>query len=179
MKRKQVKGNNQGFTLIELLVVIAIIGILASVVLASLNSARGKARDAARIAQLEEIEKALNLFWVDNGYYPRESAGANGQICRTCTSSDPDNIINVLENYMGGLPEDPLHNGTNYRFYYDGSHNCGGNPIQSVVFAVQVENSANANNGLGGGTKCTTWGAEGRPGGSSANSYNIVLGDAS
>ena len=61
---------NKGFTLIELLVVIAIIGMLSSVVLASLNSAREKARDAKRIADLREIEKALELYFDDNGEYP-------------------------------------------------------------------------------------------------------------
>ena len=59
-----------GFTLIELLVVIAIIGILASVVLASLNSARERARDTASISQLKEINKALSLFHLNNGSYP-------------------------------------------------------------------------------------------------------------
>ncbi len=61
---------NKGFTLIELLVVIAIIGILASIVLASLNSARTKSRDARRIADLKQIQIALELFFDANRSYP-------------------------------------------------------------------------------------------------------------
>lgn len=67
---KTYRKSHPGFTLIELLVVIAIIGILASVVLASLNTARSKSRDAARLAQAQEFEKALALYFADNGSYP-------------------------------------------------------------------------------------------------------------
>ncbi len=62
--------NNLGFTLIELLVVVAIIGILASVVLASLNTARAKARDASRITSIRQIQTALELYFNANGSYP-------------------------------------------------------------------------------------------------------------
>ncbi|MBY0473090.1 type II secretion system GspH family protein [Patescibacteria group bacterium] len=61
---------NRGFTLIELLVVIAIIGILASIVMVNLTVARQKARDARRIADVKNIQLALEQFYSANLYYP-------------------------------------------------------------------------------------------------------------
>ena len=65
-----LKNTKKGFTLIELLVVIAIIGILSSVVLASLATARQKSRDAKRISDVGQIQLALELFFDANQSYP-------------------------------------------------------------------------------------------------------------
>ncbi|HET8575276.1 MAG TPA: type II secretion system protein [Candidatus Paceibacterota bacterium] len=62
--------NNKGFTLIELLVVIAIIGLLASVILASLSTAREKSRDARRLSDVGQIRIALEGYNDDHGGYP-------------------------------------------------------------------------------------------------------------
>jgi prepilin-type N-terminal cleavage/methylation domain-containing protein len=67
---RSLKNSRRGFTLIEVLVVIAIIGILSSVVLASLSIARMKSRDAKRIAELGQLALALELYFDVNQSYP-------------------------------------------------------------------------------------------------------------
>lgn len=74
-----MKKFTKGFTLIELLVVIAIIGILSSVVLASLNTARDKGANAAAKANLNNARAQAELFYDDNGrtYTTVCTAGTN------------------------------------------------------------------------------------------------------
>ncbi|NCN52678.1 type II secretion system protein [Candidatus Parcubacteria bacterium] len=69
---------NRGFTLIELLVVIAIIGILASVVLASLNSARDKGADAAIKSSVNNARAQAELYYSNNNNYTAVCTGTGG-----------------------------------------------------------------------------------------------------
>ncbi len=67
-----MKKFTRGFTLIELLVVIAIIGILASIVLVSLNSARNKGKDARVISDVQQMRTAF-----ESGYNGSDYADLN------------------------------------------------------------------------------------------------------
>jgi prepilin-type N-terminal cleavage/methylation domain-containing protein len=106
--------NKRGFTLIELLVVIAIIGILASVILASLNTARAKAQDAKTKAELKQIQSALEMYYDKYGTYQVAGAGAvglgNGWMEYENGSSYPLAITTVLANegFLGKIiPQNP------------------------------------------------------------------------
>ncbi len=97
--------NKKGFTLIELLVVIAIIGILASVVLASLNTARAKGADAAIKANLSGIRAQAELLYSDNSCYgDATSCNAAAKPVATCPAAvtadnsltDNANVVNAI-----------------------------------------------------------------------------------
>ena len=84
---------NKGFTLIELLVVIAIIGILSSVVLASLNSARQKGQDAAIKSNLNNMRAQAEMYFDNNEYSYGTASSVDGEVTGTtennvCNSSD-------------------------------------------------------------------------------------------
>lgn len=93
-----MKNTKKGFTLIELLVVIAIIGILSSVVLASLNNARRKSRDARRMADLQQIKLAAELYFDANG------------------SEYPATLSLLAPEFIGTVPIDPL--GVDHPYVY-------------------------------------------------------------
>jgi prepilin-type N-terminal cleavage/methylation domain-containing protein len=86
--------HSKGFTLIELLVVVAIIGLLASVILASLNTARGKARDAKRESDLNNIQIALEMYYDKYGTYLVAGTGytAGGVSCG-CGFIGEENVL--------------------------------------------------------------------------------------
>lgn len=101
---------SRGFTLIELLVVIAIIGILASIVLASLNTARKKGRDARRISDMKQVQLALELYYDANGsQYP---IGNASPYAMTQSAN-----LNLSPAYIATLPIDPINNGNNVYKY--------------------------------------------------------------
>jgi len=75
-----MKSNKSAFTLIELLVVIAIIGLLASLSVISLSSARSKARDVKRAADVKQVSTALEMFFNDAGRYPTSTDFVDGTL---------------------------------------------------------------------------------------------------
>jgi prepilin-type N-terminal cleavage/methylation domain-containing protein len=99
---KFIKNIRRGFTLIELLVVIAIIGLLASIVLVSLQTSRIKARDARRIADVHQVRIALELYVDSNKAYP--VPGGGGGWCGLITG-------NTFNTFLSSVPRDPLDTG--------------------------------------------------------------------
>lgn len=70
VKYQRSNVRSRGFTLIELLVVITVIGFLLTVAFVAFENARSKARDAKRVANIDQIRKALDLYFNSQGSYP-------------------------------------------------------------------------------------------------------------
>lgn len=97
----------RGFTLIELLVVITIIGILSSIVLVSLNSARSKARDARRKADMRQLQIALEFYYDNNGSYPASDNWLSSEPGDFFSNNGGNWIPGLVPQYMPTLPRDP------------------------------------------------------------------------
>jgi general secretion pathway protein G len=114
----------KGFTLIELLVVIAIIAILSTVVMAGLNSARLKGRDAKRLADVKQMQAAMELYFDSCGGYPSMgSAGAYSTWTTTATgntafqaATTPTCAAGQWAQFMASVPFNPAPGGANYGY---------------------------------------------------------------
>lgn len=98
--------NKKGFTLIELLVVIAIIGLLSTLAVVALGSAREKARDAKRLSDLKQVQTALELFYTDNNGYPTSTVSL-GAAAAACLNSSGFTTAGCANAYMPQVPADP------------------------------------------------------------------------
>jgi len=104
--------NKKGFTLIEILIVVGIIGILSSVVLIGLGPTQRLGRDARRLADLRNVQNALELYFNRCGYYP----GGAVQPTQPCgvRSSAPvswsalNDVMRQSGIVTGRLPADPI-----------------------------------------------------------------------
>lgn len=118
MRRPLKKDKKRkGFTLIELLAVIAIIGLLSTVVISSLNSARKKARDAVRAKDMQTIYTMLTQYSLEYGGIPRTSTYGDANSGGWDYSSQP--VVNptflsflVTSGIAKQVPVDPINNMT-------------------------------------------------------------------
>jgi type II secretion system protein G len=127
----QISKKVKGFTLIELLVVIAIIGVLASIVLASLDSSRKKGRDARRLADIKQIQLALELYYDQNNAFPPDNGTTNGVY-----TFDPTLLTSA--GYISAVPTDPL-TGKPYPYVAYNAGASPGTPCISYHLGAELE----------------------------------------
>jgi type II secretion system protein G len=109
VKRSRLKP---AFTLIELLVVIIILGILAALITGNFFTSLKKGRDAKRKADLEQVQRALELHYEDNRAYPEAIYVSGGEISDTETGKV----------YMKKVPVDPQGSTYGYETDEDGTY---------------------------------------------------------
>jgi len=129
----------KAFTLVELLVVIAIIGLLSTVAVVSLSSARVKARNAKRVADIKQLMVAFNLGLSasTSGTYP----STTGDFCISTTcyggwkNYGPDDTVNsFFTPFMPNKPSDPSDGGARGYGGYIYTVWAGGTAPSGVVF---------------------------------------------
>ncbi|KKQ55003.1 MAG: Prepilin cleavage/methylation [Parcubacteria group bacterium GW2011_GWA2_38_13] len=127
--------NQKGFTLIELLVVIAIIGLLSTLAVISLSSARGKARDAQRLSDVKQISTLIELEAAENNDPTDLLEGCVTATPRTTLCSGPNSItLAVMSRFR-----DPTGRGTGTVCVDGGAVGCD--------YAVYIGTAATATTG--------------------------------
>ncbi|MFW0838080.1 MAG: type II secretion system protein [Candidatus Komeilibacteria bacterium] len=139
--------NNKGFTLIELLVVIAIIGLLSTLAVVSLNSARSKARDARRTSDIRQLQTALEMYFNDKGAYPATPSNSTYLGEDTTGTDDPRVLTSAgFEEtgtagetvFMNQVPSDPQPDTYHYDYAATGTGNTG----YTISFTLENDNSS-------------------------------------
>ncbi len=144
---RRLNVSKEGFTLIELLVVVSIIGLLATMATVSLSDARVKARDAKRLADIRQLQTALELYASNSsGYtYPSGTNIILGSPDYSCLNANGFQPLGCSDVYMGYVQPDP---GSGNYIYSQ----LNGGSSYSITFTLET----NINNILGAGEHTAT-----------------------
>jgi type II secretion system protein G len=156
MAKKSVKSFRlrKGFTLVEMLIVLGILGVVATTVIMGINplDQLRKSNDADRKNDLAQLQKALELYYQDNGAYPPSSADfkiRNGTATVAWGSA--------WQPYMATLPKDPVA-AKSYQYYSPPTSNG-----QTYYIYANLERGAKDPQVCNAGNACTSLGASGFP----------------
>lgn len=138
----------RGSSLIEMMVVVSIIVLLANIGFTMTVSARARARDTVRITDIKTVERALALYYNDQGAYPLTPGTVEGDFvwygtcaaaaCHDTWGTDTSEWVPGLDTqYISHLPIDPAENGCDRCYLYrsDG--------LDYKIVSLQPENPGN------------------------------------
>lgn len=114
-----ITRRQRGFTLIEIMVVVVILGILAAMVAPKILSRPDQAKIAVARSDIETISQALELYRLDNGFYPSTDQGLEALVRKPSGGSPEPRHWNP-DGYLKKAPVDPWGNA--YLYLQPGSH---------------------------------------------------------
>jgi len=112
------RKKNKGFTLVEIMVVVVIIGLLAALVMPRIMGQSDQARRTAAVVQIRELEQTLDLYYLDNGFYPTTEQGIEALLEKPDTAPEPNNYR--PGGYLKKMPVGPW--GRSYEYRCPGEH---------------------------------------------------------
>lgn len=137
----------RAFTILELLVVIAIIGLISAIVIAILTQARADSRDSKRLADIKEIQKALELYYDDASSYPASLDQLVPEYL-TAAAQDPARTPYYYDQVAGGAS---YHIGANLE---KANHDALLSDKDSVSDTINGADSADCGGGTITGRRC-------------------------
>lgn len=147
-----MKKNRYGFTLLELMIVIIILGVLATLISGNFVTSLKKGRDARRKTDLQQIQRALEMYYEDNRQYPAQIDLTSGG--KFCHPSGCDTKV-----YMQKVPVD-----TKCTYYYEHYNSQSANGEGYELYSILendldqgsgVNQSGYSGDGINCGTGCT------------------------
>jgi general secretion pathway protein G len=107
---------SKGFSLIEIMVVVVILGILSAIIVPQIMSRPDQAREVKARQDILSIQNALDLYKLDNGFYPSTDQGLKALVNKPSGSPDPKH----WRQYLKRVPIDPWDNP--YLYLNPGQH---------------------------------------------------------
>ena len=138
--------NRKAFTLIELLIVIIILGVLAALITGNFFTSLKKGRDAKRKADLEQVQRALEMYYEDKRTYPTFAFPFGSKLCENVGCEASEKV------YMQKVPDDPVSgkdfqylssDGTDYKLFACLENNLQILPYESTESTLSCGNCKN------------------------------------